>query len=294
MVETAWPLGAAIEAGQRCGLETADASILSLGSRATIAFPRSGVVARVIHPGADAGRLVAELTFARWVRAHGVPAVSPADRVRPQPIETSLGYVTFWMLLTPASGGHVDPAWLGSTLRRVHALDVPNELAGSWDPVGRVRERVELYERCTGSTDAHATTLRRLSDELGRELRSISRSVAVGLVHGDPSPGNVVVTEAGPVLIDFDLAGAGPRAWDLTAGFVRVRRFGRPEDEVARLIRGYGADPRESPHFPVLLRLRELLDASYAMEQSVFRATARVELERRMPRLARSLPRGPT
>jgi len=93
-------------------------------------------------------------------------------------------------------GAHVDPDWLGATLRRLHALDVPAGLGDSWDPLARVRGRIDRYERMTGYSQAHATTLRRLSDRIERELEGLRRSRAVGLVDGDPSPGNVVVARA--------------------------------------------------------------------------------------------------
>ena len=271
-----------VTAGRRCGIETADASALSLGVSATVLLPRAALVARVGQPGAEAGALAAELAFARWARAHGISAVSPAEDAAPEPVYTDGGYVAFWTLLTAVPGAHVDPDWLGATLRRLHALDVPAGLGDSWDPLARVRGRIDRYERMTGYSQAHATTLRRLSDRIERELEGLRRSRAVGLVHGDPSPGNVVVTAAGPVLIDFDLAGAAPVTWDLTVAVVQVRRFGQPADGITRLIRAYGRDPRDEAGFPLLIRLRELLDTSYAMEQSHSSAVARAELDRRM------------
>lgn len=42
--------------------------------------------------------------------------------------------------------------------------------------------------------------------------------------------GNVVVTRAGPLLVDFDLAGTAPAMWDLTIPVVHHRRFGTPGD----------------------------------------------------------------
>jgi Ser/Thr protein kinase RdoA (MazF antagonist) len=67
------------------------------------------------------------------------------------------------------------------------------------------------------------------------------------IVHGDGHPGNVVVTAAGPILVDFDLAGAGPAMWDLTIPVVHHRRFGAPGHMLSAFFAAYGSDPGDTP-----------------------------------------------
>jgi hypothetical protein len=85
----------------------------------------------------------------------------------------------------------------------------------------------------------------------------------VGLVHGDPL--NVIVTAEGPVMIDFDLSGAGPAGWDLVSVAMRVHRFAGEPQTFRDFADTYGCDVRRDPSFAVLLSMRELLDCPFAL-----------------------------
>ena len=101
------------------------------------------------------------------------------------------------------------------------------------------------------------------------------------IVHGDAHPGNVVVTAAGPILVDFDLAGAGPAMWDLTILVVH-RRFGASGDVLSVFFAAYGSDPRGHSGFEVLVRVQELLCISYVLERLIAGAPPGQELTSRL------------
>lgn len=61
------------------------------------------------------------------------------------------------------------------------------------------------------------------------------------LIHGDLHPGNIVVGTAGPILVDLELAGWGPRAYDAAPTVALVRWYGQPEADIASFDRAYGA-----------------------------------------------------
>lgn len=55
-----------------------------------------------------------------------------------------------------------------------------------------------------------------------------------GIIHGDASPDNAVSLDGTMLLIDFERAGVGPVAYDLSPVRVLAKRFGRPGDFAAR------------------------------------------------------------
>lgn len=61
------------------------------------------------------------------------------------------------------------------------------------------------------------------------------------VIHGDLHPGNIVVGTAGPILVDLELAGWGPRAYDAAPTVALVRWYGQPEADIASFDRAYGA-----------------------------------------------------
>ena len=73
------------------------------------------------------------------------------------------------------------------------------------------------------------------------------------------------MTAAGLVLIDFDLCGLGPPLWDVASVAVRDRRFGLSRGDLDGFYTAYGFDPVARDAFEDLVRLREVLDCSFAL-----------------------------
>lgn len=61
------------------------------------------------------------------------------------------------------------------------------------------------------------------------------------VLHGDLHRGNVVVGADGPVLVDLELAGWGPRAFDAAPTVAFVRWYGRPAADLTDFDTAYGA-----------------------------------------------------
>jgi aminoglycoside phosphotransferase (APT) family kinase protein len=169
---------------------------------------------------------------------------------------------------------------LGETLRRLHGLAVPPGLSSLWDPLGRVEQRLTAY---AARADARADYVACLSEAIAlarAELPRVESALGVGLVHGDPL--NVIVTAEGPLLIDFDLAGIGPAAWDLVSVAMRAHRFGGERSAFYDFAEAYGDDVlRYAPAAP-LLSIRELLDCSFALSLVGSDPAAPGELDIRM------------
>ncbi len=257
--ELSWPEAALREAGLLLRLEIEDRRLVRIGHCAIFALPSRRLVARIARPDQGAECLEAEMAFARFLHRAGLPVVSPADDVAERPIQTRRGVVTFWPLVA-STGRKIDWPGLGRVLRRIHSLTPPDELLSLWDPLGRVEARLEAYR---SRPEARAEYVRLLSAACSWGRRTIDRSAPSVLVHGDPT--NVIMTAGGVVLIDFDLCGLGPALWDVASVTVRHRRFGLSRSDLQGFYAGYRFDSAASCGLKDLVRLRELLDSSFAL-----------------------------
>ena len=75
------------------------------------------------------------------------------------------------------------------------------------------------------------------------------------MCHGDVHPGNVVMTAAGPVLLDWDLLCRGPPGWD-HAMLLRLPRWGRPARWYEEFAAGYGRSLADDPVTIAIAELR--------------------------------------
>lgn len=73
--------------------------------------------------------------------------------------------------------------------------------------------------------------------------------------HGDVHPGNVVMTAAGPVLLDWDLLCEGPPGWD-HAMLLRLPRWGHPARWYDEFADGYGRSLADDPVTIAIAELR--------------------------------------
>ena len=78
-------------------------------------------------------------------------------------------------------------------------------------------------------------------EEAGKALATVHRA---GYAMGDPNPGNIIITEGGPALIDVEqVSSFTPQkgAWDLAVFFYYSRFFGAPLDLVRESLRSYAS-----------------------------------------------------
>jgi hypothetical protein len=277
-VRRSWWLPALQEAAHERGITADDARPLSDGYHATIALPRAGLTARVARASEGPRAMRAELDFALLAGSHGLPVLQPADA---QATLTAHGVVSFWPLLT-ATGATPAWPWLAHALARIHQLPA-DAYPHRCDPLERVRNRLARYRQWPAASDCAFEAVEAARRQLHGELAATSLKPAI--VHGDAHPGNVVVTRAGPLLVDFDLAGTAPAMWDLTIPVVHHRRFGTPGDTLAEFFAAYGSDPRGRPGFEVLVKVQELLCISYALERLMAGGPVQSELTIRLTAL---------
>ncbi len=183
---------------------------------------RSFVIAKFYRPGRwSAAQIDEEHAFCVELADAEVPVVAPLafDGVR------RFEHAGFAFALFPRRGGRApeldQPAtaeWLGRTLARVHAVGARRRFAARLPlPRDLARPRREVL----GSDLLPGHLARRYSDLVdaaGQHIAALWSAVAPRAdlrLHGDCHPGNVLFTDAGATLVDFDDAVSGPAVQDL-------------------------------------------------------------------------------
>ncbi|MFC4005166.1 phosphotransferase family protein [Prauserella oleivorans] len=260
----------------RLGLDHRGATLLRFTNNAVYSLARDPVVVRIVGSRTLRHRARKVVTVARHFACHGVPAIRLVGGVE-QPVHVGEHVVTVWEKVQP-TGRQATSAELGSLLRQVHALPVPEGL-GPWSPLTDVRARVADAEEL--DPDDRAFLLDRCA-EVEAALTRLTFPLPPALVHGDAHPGNVIVGPDGPVLCDFDSACAGPPEWDLTPLAVGHERFGDPPGWYRALARTYGFDVTTWEGFPVLRAARELKLTTSVLPIMRSHPSVRHELRRRL------------
>jgi hypothetical protein len=234
--------------------ESGWAFVASSRKRAAFRCAGAGTFAKVTTPeGID--RMVTETAFARWADDAGVPVAALSGDVVEQPVIGSFGAATFWALYEPVAAEAVDMVWMGRTLAGLHAVKDRSVLP-PWDPASWF-DTFMVWLRSTTGLD---TDLVHQLASRGRHIidRSVDLAASAQMVvlHGDAYPDNVVASDSGPRLIDFELAQLGPAEFDLAPTVVLARRFGFSRSSSLRLLRSYG--DHDSELLNVMVDLAEL------------------------------------
>lgn len=258
------------------GLDATGAEVVRSATRHVVVFPASRVRTFAVPGGTTGPRQ--EAAVAVLLADAGVPA---ARRLAgPAPIDGWL--VTAWREVPGADPDLVaDPATLAGLAARLHGTTGSLDPRGlvECDPLGAGLAQLEVAIPAGHTTDDELSILRRATTRLepvwaaaaetaralaaaagrGDPVDDADRAVDGGAVlHGDLHAGNVVIGRDGPVLVDLELAGWGPRAYDAAPTVAFVRWYGRPAADLDAFDGAYGA--------PLTARAREhRLDEVWAL-----------------------------
>lgn len=236
-----------------------------------------GVVVRVgsaTAPAAAAHELV------RRLLAAGVPTVPPVDGLAAD-VE---GYaVTGWRFVRETRRA-IDWRAVGAAVRTVHELDVstvpddypvPEPTGFPWWQFDALMDELagELDERAAAGLAAAIERHRGWEERVRRD---------VVLCHGDVHPGNVLMSGAGVLLVDWDLMCIAPPAWDHAMLTTLAERWGGDERAYREFAAGYGRSFADDELTRALGELRNVAATLLRLRAGRTDPAAAAESERRL------------
>lgn len=238
------------------GLDAAGAAEVRAATRHVVRFPVAAVRTFAVRGHPTAARQ--EAAVAALLADAGVPAT----RRVAGPIAVDGWTVTAWREIpgVDADAEPVGPEVVGGLARRLHTATGGLDRRGLvvCDPVGAALAQLEVAVSVGRTSDAELTLLRRAATRLegvwGAAVDEAEAAAGDGegssvdladvragaVVHGDLHGANVVVGRDGPVLVDLELAGWGPRAYDAAPTVAGDRLYARSVPAAPAFDEAYG------------------------------------------------------
>jgi len=206
-------IGAARSLAATLGLRVDDASVVHNSNMLALRRPPCDVVVRVALAGHEVFAL--EVRLAQQLAAASGPVAALEPRVEPRVYEADGFVVTWWTYYEAVTSVRVSPAEYADALHRLHAGMRSIEVAAP-----HVMERVEQAVRLVANRDETPALMEADRQLLLDTLKSVPRAIGSRgapeqLLHGEPHPGNLLNSRAGPVFIDLETFCRGPIEFDV-------------------------------------------------------------------------------
>lgn len=212
-------VAATTEIATRSNLQVDDVSVVHNSNKLALHLAPCEVVARVAHVGQEVAEF--EIAIAQALAEFdGCPVASLDPRVEPV-VHIHDGFaVTIWTYYPPHESAAVGADAYADSLVRLHRgmqrLAISSPQIGAPHFTDRVAEAEQLVLHPPLTPGLPGDDRRFLIETLDGRRRSLARRGAPEqLLHGEPHPGNVLYTDAGPVFIDLETCCHGPVEFDL-------------------------------------------------------------------------------
>jgi len=249
----------------RTGLKNTKTKLISFRQTAIFYLADHDASLRVYGPGEDPVRAERMVQLARHLAGQDFPAIRPHAAFADQPFDIANLRASLWHWIEADDPMPKTDEMLGRLLRQLHDLPGSNALRlESFDPVGKIRQRLKRLKSmqvipASGLRALQAALARAL--DMGGELQE-SR-LGIGLIHGDATPGNIVVSGGKAILIDLDSSALGAREWDLVPMAVASKRFSQSQERWLRFIDAYGIDEHGLPGLEAASLVKQLTMTCY-------------------------------
>jgi Ser/Thr protein kinase RdoA (MazF antagonist) len=225
---------AAVQAGAAAGYPTTDAVVLQDSNNVVLWLRPHAVVAKVGIWPHSWEVLEREVRVGAHLSERGAPVAAPIGELRAGTAHP----VSLWTKLEPSTDTHASAVVIGQMLGRVHASlrQIPSQLPSYLGAIDLARATLLDDRRMGALARDDLRFLRESFDHLQAAVRRRPDERHQPL-HGEPHDGNIIVTEDGPRLIDFEAACVGPLEWDLASTSPGVAAtFADVDDELLALL----------------------------------------------------------
>jgi hypothetical protein len=212
-------------------------------------FRCGDAVIRVSRPNSPASAL---LDLGAVLADSGVRVPQPLHR---DVVEDGAIAATAWEYLAGVDEP-IDWVTIGSMVRRVHGIDpvtIPKQMPAPSPAVFPWWDFDTMFVATAPLIDEGARHGIRDAIERRRGWSDFEDTV---LCHGDVHPGNVIMTDDGPVLIDWDLLCTAPAAWDHGPLMTWSERWGGMPGTYESFADGYGWSARGDADAEAFAELR--------------------------------------
>lgn len=214
-------LGIALEVAKSLGLEARDPRVIKDSNNTIIHLAPTPVVAKVgttiLRPDV-AAVLERELRVGLFLAELAAPIAPPVTHVSPGPHFEDGSVVTLWEYIESSGEPSLTGEELGDMLNTFHRAfrDYPEALPDFTANLSRAQSALDNVEMTSALSATDRAFLLEEAATLGEAL--IDKDIPRHPLHGDPYlDGNILPTEEGPLLVDFEAACVGPYEWDLTS-----------------------------------------------------------------------------
>lgn len=250
------------EATAHTGIDSTDARLMRLGENALFHLPHSSVVVRIARNRDHWDDAVKEVAVANWLEERGVPAARLYDVE--QPISISGYPATFWRYIDGRNGSRGDVGALGRLLLKLHWTPRPTTFElPEQDILARVQPRIESAR----VPDVDKRFLLSRVVELKEAISELAFPLEPAATHGDAHVQNLMISDGGAILIDFERFSWGQPEWDLamtateylSAGWWTAREY-------QEFCEAYGHDVTRWDGFKVLQATHEIKMTTWIMQ----------------------------
>lgn len=241
-------------------------------------FRCDDTVLRVATPN---GPAAASLELAQKLADDGIRV---ARSVRDDVVEDHGFAVTAWRHVD-AIEAPLDWRAVGELVARVHTVDpasVPPALPVPFAAEFPWWDHDQLLAEVGDALDPAAVAGLRAAIERHRGWDDFVESGDVVLCHGDVHPGNVIMSDDGPVLLDWDLLCRAPRGWDHSALMTWTDRWNGAPGIYEDFAAGYGWTAFGDRHGDAFAELRLVSATLMRWKVALVDPAARPEAERRL------------
>jgi Ser/Thr protein kinase RdoA (MazF antagonist) len=231
----------------------------------------------------DRARRAATLEQAALAAGIAMPAVAPAAPGNRVGMWTEAGDGTYARALVRITGSHPPPdplapataQWVGATLAAIESVAPP--VAGSWEETGHPTYPADEWADWLGQAQAldvlspaQAAAAADLIADLNERIEAgLEGCPGLKVLHRDVSRVNILLTDDGPRLLDFDAAGAEAPWWEAVGHFFALASpdLGRVEPDrrsIDAAVQGYrDAGGKAGPAVPEAFTGRLAGELSY-------------------------------
>jgi len=198
-------------------LNDAGAEVIADSNNTIVRLPSEGIVAKTSTSGLagrGAAALERELLLGRRLAEHSVPIAPPLPGSTAGPHHAPGVVLTFWRYVTPGPRPGDGDRLLGNALRRFHSAlgAIVGDLPELTEKIDQANALFQDAVATPGLAAADRALAAEAYSRLAPLVHSLGRATAL---HAEPHEDNILWTQHGPLLIDFEAACRGPTEWEL-------------------------------------------------------------------------------